>query len=109
MATDAELYRHQTEEQRKEAETALFTITPGPCASTSERPRHSFERVSMSYDMVFLKDALEIAREPISGKLGEAMVQAEDAVRSGQHERVEIRNEDEKIIFCHPRVKFGAP
>jgi hypothetical protein len=109
MTTDAELCRQQTEEQRKEAETALLPIIPVPCASTSERPRRSFGRISMSYDMVFLKDALEIAREPISGKLGEAMVQAEDAVRSGQHERVEIRNEDEKIIFCHPRVKFGAP
>ena len=73
MATDAELYRQQTEEQRKEAEPALLTITPAP-PSTSEPPLRSLGGVSMSYDMIFLKDALEIAREPISGKLGEAMV-----------------------------------
>jgi hypothetical protein len=63
----------------------------------------------MSYDMVYLKDAQEISREPIGGKLNDAMDQAEDAVRSGRHERVEIRNEDGKVIFCHPRVTFGAP
>lgn len=61
----------------------------------------------MSYDMVYLKGAREISREPIAGKLNDAMEQAEDAVRSGRHERVEIRNEHEEIIFCHPRVTFG--
>ncbi|MBD8546827.1 hypothetical protein [Sphingomonas sp. CFBP 8760] len=63
----------------------------------------------MSYIMVYLKDAREISREPVTGKLGEAMVHAEDAVRSGEHERVEIRNEDEKVIYSHPRLIFGVP
>lgn len=62
----------------------------------------------MSYDMVFLKNAREIAREPIKGRLGDAMTQAEDAVRSGQHERVEIRDEADRVIFSNPRVTFGA-
>lgn len=63
----------------------------------------------MAYDLVYIQDAHEVGRAPVVGKLREAMTNAEELVDSGEHERVEIRDEEDRIIFHHPRVTFGAP
>ena len=63
----------------------------------------------MAYDLIYIQNAREVGRAPVAGKLREAMATAEELVDSGEHERVEIRDEEGKVIFHHPRVRFGAP
>jgi len=61
----------------------------------------------MAYDLVYIQNAREVGRAPVTGKLREAMATAEGLVDSGEHERVEIRDEENKLVFHHPRVRFG--
>ena len=63
----------------------------------------------MAYDLIYIQDTREFGRTPVVGKLREAIASAEELVESGEHERVEIRDKEDKVIFHHPRVRFGAP